>query len=146
MCGIIGIAGHEEAGYLSYLGLHALQHRGEEAAGIASSDGRVCHRAMAPGLVDETSSRHIPASEPPGQPQEAPTFEITLGSAVVRVRGAVDGRTLAAVLKVLKGASVIVPPTSVRVPVATKPVDCLFERVALLRRLQRRRRRAAQLA
>jgi len=57
---------------------------------------------FAPVLVDESSSRRIPALEPPRQPDEAPTIEITLGSAVVRVRGAVDARTLAAVLKVLK--------------------------------------------
>ncbi len=50
-CGIFGIFAHPEAANLTYLGLHALQHRGQEAAGIASSDGRDMrvHRAM--GLV-----------------------------------------------------------------------------------------------
>ncbi len=50
-CGIFGIFAHPEAANLTYLGLHALQHRGQEAAGIASSDGREMrvHRAM--GLV-----------------------------------------------------------------------------------------------
>lgn len=38
MCGIFGIAGHPEASNLVYLGLYALQHRGQEAAGIVSSD------------------------------------------------------------------------------------------------------------
>ena len=57
---------------------------------------------FAPVLVDETCSRRIPAPELPRQPEEAPTIEITLGSAVVRVRGAVDSRTLAAVLKVVR--------------------------------------------
>ncbi|MCS6900196.1 MAG: amidophosphoribosyltransferase [Myxococcales bacterium] len=53
MCGIFGIFGHEEAANLTYLGLHALQHRGQESAGIASSDGRglYVHREM--GLVQE---------------------------------------------------------------------------------------------
>lgn len=37
MCGVFGIYGHEEASRLTYLGLHALQHRGQESAGIASS-------------------------------------------------------------------------------------------------------------
>lgn len=51
MCGVFGIFGHPEAANLAYLGLHALQHRGQEAAGIVSSDGEklFAHRAM--GLV-----------------------------------------------------------------------------------------------
>jgi transposase len=57
---------------------------------------------FAPVLVDESSARRIPALEAPRQPDASPTIEITLGSAIVRVRGAVDARTLAAVLKVLK--------------------------------------------
>jgi len=39
MCGVFGIIGHPEAGRMSYLGLYALQHRGQESAGIASVDG-----------------------------------------------------------------------------------------------------------
>lgn len=39
-CGIFAIYGHPEAANLAYLGLHALQHRGQESAGIATSDGR----------------------------------------------------------------------------------------------------------
>jgi amidophosphoribosyltransferase len=39
MCGLIGIFGHPEAANLAYLGLHALQHRGQESAGIVASDG-----------------------------------------------------------------------------------------------------------
>ena len=38
MCGIFGIFGHPEAANLTYLGLHALQHRGQESAGIVSLD------------------------------------------------------------------------------------------------------------
>jgi transposase len=57
---------------------------------------------FAPVLVDESSSRRIAALEPPRQPDNASAIEITLGSAIVRVRGAVDARTLAAVLKILK--------------------------------------------
>ena len=50
-CGVFGIFGHPEASRLTYLGLHALQHRGQEAAGIVSSDGELlrAHRGM--GLV-----------------------------------------------------------------------------------------------
>ena len=39
MCGIFGVHGHPEASNLTYLGLHALQHRGQESAGIVASDG-----------------------------------------------------------------------------------------------------------
>ncbi len=47
-CGVFAIYGHPEAANLTYLGLYALQHRGQESAGIASSDGNEihCHRAM----------------------------------------------------------------------------------------------------
>jgi amidophosphoribosyltransferase len=38
-CGVFGVFGHAEAAHLTYLGLHALQHRGQESAGIVSSDG-----------------------------------------------------------------------------------------------------------
>src|SRR5690242_8070080 len=50
MCGIFGIVGHPEAANLTYLGLHALQHRGQESAGIVSSDGQL-HAERAMGLV-----------------------------------------------------------------------------------------------
>jgi amidophosphoribosyltransferase len=51
MCGVFGILGHPEASNLAYLGLHALQHRGQESAGIVASDGErlYAHRSM--GLV-----------------------------------------------------------------------------------------------
>ncbi len=47
-CGVFAIYGHPEAANLTYLGLYALQHRGQESAGIASSDGRNlhCHKSM----------------------------------------------------------------------------------------------------
>jgi amidophosphoribosyltransferase len=47
-CGVFAIYGHPEAANLTYLGLYALQHRGQESAGIACSDGREiqCHKAM----------------------------------------------------------------------------------------------------
>jgi amidophosphoribosyltransferase len=48
MCGIFGIYGHKEAANLAYLGLHALQHRGQESAGIVTGDGQELrmHRGM----------------------------------------------------------------------------------------------------
>ena len=47
-CGVFAIHGHPEAANLAYLGLYALQHRGQESAGIATSDGReiYCHKSM----------------------------------------------------------------------------------------------------
>jgi amidophosphoribosyltransferase len=56
MCGVFGIFGHPEAANMAYLGLHALQHRGQEAAGIVTSDGEklYAHRAM--GLVQAAFS------------------------------------------------------------------------------------------
>ena len=38
MCGVVGVYGHPEAANLAYLGLYALQHRGQESAGIASAE------------------------------------------------------------------------------------------------------------
>ena len=50
-CGIFGIYGHAEASTLTQLGLFALQHRGQEACGIVSSDGEDLHQFRAKGLV-----------------------------------------------------------------------------------------------
>jgi amidophosphoribosyltransferase len=51
MCGIVGVYGHTEASNLAYLALHALQHRGQESAGIVSSDGGRLHAHRTMGLV-----------------------------------------------------------------------------------------------
>src|SRR5215471_1086563 len=53
MCGIFGIHGHPEASNITYLGLHALQHRGQESAGIVSADGRGLHARREMGLVQD---------------------------------------------------------------------------------------------
>ncbi len=52
-CGLFGIFNHPEAARLTYLGLYALQHRGEESAGMMVSDGNVLRGHKAMGLVDE---------------------------------------------------------------------------------------------
>ena len=52
-CGVFGIFGHAEAAKLAYLGLYALQHRGQESAGIASTDGLDVHAHKAIGHVQE---------------------------------------------------------------------------------------------
>src|SRR5687767_7047171 len=55
-CGVFAVYGHSEAANITYLGLHALQHRGQESAGIVTSDGEqlYAHRAM--GLVQDAFS------------------------------------------------------------------------------------------
>jgi len=64
MCGVFGIHGHAEAANLTYLGLHALQHRGQESAGIVTSDGTrlYAHRQM--GLVQEAIDEEVLARLP----------------------------------------------------------------------------------
>jgi len=52
-CGIFAIVGHPDAARLTYLGLYALQHRGQESAGIVSSDGRKLHEQKGMGHVAE---------------------------------------------------------------------------------------------
>ncbi len=52
-CGVFGIFGHPEASNLTYLGLYALQHRGQESAGIAASDGVKIRHSKAMGYVNE---------------------------------------------------------------------------------------------
>ena len=50
-CGVVAIYSHPEAETLAYLGLHALQHRGQESAGIVSADGMSLHIHKSMGLV-----------------------------------------------------------------------------------------------
>ncbi|MBW2496206.1 MAG: amidophosphoribosyltransferase [Deltaproteobacteria bacterium] len=58
-CGVFGVHGDDEASHLTYLGLYAIQHRGQESCGIVASNGRehVAHRAM--GLVADTFGAKI---------------------------------------------------------------------------------------
>jgi amidophosphoribosyltransferase len=59
MCGIFGIFNHPEASNHTYLGLYALQHRGQESGGIVSSDGKRLHLYRQMGLVSEIFTRDI---------------------------------------------------------------------------------------
>ena len=58
-CGVVGVYGHPEAATLAYLSLYALQHRGQESAGIVASNGEalITHRGM--GLVADIFSQDI---------------------------------------------------------------------------------------
>jgi amidophosphoribosyltransferase len=57
MCGIFGIYNHPEASNITYLGLYSLQHRGQESAGIVSSDGKHLRHFRQMGLVSEIFNR-----------------------------------------------------------------------------------------
>lgn len=59
-CGVFGIWGHENAAQVSYYGLHSLQHRGQEGAGIVVNNGEkiVGHKGL--GLISEVFSRGEP--------------------------------------------------------------------------------------
>ena len=63
-CGVFGIYGHPEAAKLAYLGLYALQHRGQESAGIATSDGEQVLLSKAMGLVADAFSEKTLAALP----------------------------------------------------------------------------------
>ena len=55
-CGVVGIYGHPDAANLAYLGLYALQHRGQESAGIAASSNGKMHLEVGMGLVADVFS------------------------------------------------------------------------------------------
>ena len=63
-CGVFGVFGHAEAAKLAYLGLYALQHRGQESAGIVSSDGVNLHTHRAMGEVEEIFKPDVIAKLP----------------------------------------------------------------------------------
>ncbi|HLG21134.1 MAG TPA: amidophosphoribosyltransferase [Bdellovibrionota bacterium] len=58
MCGIFGIAGNNEASNLTYLGLYALQHRGQESAGIVSADGKRLFKMRRRSLVSDAFDKN----------------------------------------------------------------------------------------
>ncbi|MGA7907222.1 MAG: amidophosphoribosyltransferase, partial [Candidatus Sulfotelmatobacter sp.] len=58
-CGVVAIFAHPEAEKLAYLGLHALQHRGQESAGMVTSDGLNLHQHKAMGLVADIFTEDV---------------------------------------------------------------------------------------
>jgi len=58
-CGVMGVFGHPEASKLAYLGLYALQHRGQESAGVVSSDGQKLHSHKGMGEVSEIFNQEV---------------------------------------------------------------------------------------
>lgn len=64
MCGVFGIYDHPEAANLTYLGLHALQHRGQESAGVVSNDSGTLHGVRSMGHVRHIFTRDVLAQLP----------------------------------------------------------------------------------
>ena len=81
-CGVFGIFGHPDATILTALGLHALQHRGQEAAGIVAFDGKRFNSERRLGLVGDHFSRESTIKRLPGD------------SAIGHVRYATTGETI----------------------------------------------------
>ncbi|MDR1777403.1 MAG: amidophosphoribosyltransferase [Desulfovibrio sp.] len=93
-CGLFGIYGHEEAARLTYFGLYAQQHRGQESAGIVSSDGDAIfeHKGMGlvPDVFAEGDLQRLPGSTALGHVRYSTTGQSALRNAqpfVVRYRG-----------------------------------------------------------
>jgi amidophosphoribosyltransferase len=63
-CGVFGVFGHAEAAKMAYLGLYALQHRGQESAGIASTDGLEVHVHKSLGHVQDIFTPSVIAKLP----------------------------------------------------------------------------------
>jgi amidophosphoribosyltransferase len=58
-CGVFAIVGNSEASNIAYLGLHGLQHRGQESAGMVTSDGERLHAYRRMGLVGDIFSPEV---------------------------------------------------------------------------------------
>src|SRR5258708_38296619 len=83
-CGVFGIFGHPEAAAITALGLHALQHRGQEAAGIVSFDGARFHSERRLGLVGDTFSRREAIERLPGTAAAGHVRYSTTGATILR--------------------------------------------------------------
>ncbi len=83
-CGVVGVFGTEDAGLLTALGLHALQHRGEVGCGMASYDGARFHSAREMGLVGENFGGDEAPRRVPGYAAIGHTRYATQGATVLR--------------------------------------------------------------
>jgi amidophosphoribosyltransferase len=79
-CGIIGIFNHPEAAEIAYLSLYSMQHRGQEGAGIVSSDGNKVFRHVGQGLINEVFNAHEIIEELKGHVAVGHTRYSTTGS------------------------------------------------------------------
>ncbi len=65
-CGVFGVFGHQDAAAITTLGLHSLQHRGQEAAGIVTFDGSTFHAERHVGLIGDTFTKQSVIERLPG--------------------------------------------------------------------------------
>jgi amidophosphoribosyltransferase len=83
-CGVFGIFGHPDAAAITALGLHALQHRGQEAAGIVSFDGERFHSERRLGLVGDAFSEKSVIDRLPGSAAVGHVRYSTTGETILR--------------------------------------------------------------
>jgi amidophosphoribosyltransferase len=83
-CGVFGIFGHPDAAAVTALGLHALQHRGQEAAGIVSFDGKRFSSERRMGLVSEHFSTRSVIDRLPGSAAIGHVRYSTTGETILR--------------------------------------------------------------
>jgi amidophosphoribosyltransferase len=83
-CGVFGIYGTQQAAAHTVLGLHALQHRGQEAAGVVSFDGGHFHSHRAQGLVGDNFSSEAVIASLPGHAAIGHNRYSTTGAPVLR--------------------------------------------------------------
>ncbi|TCK31594.1 amidophosphoribosyltransferase [Ancylobacter aquaticus] len=83
-CGVFGIYGHPDAAAITALGLHALQHRGQEAAGITTYDGRRFHSERRLGLVSDAFSDGEAIKRLPGHIAVGHVRYSTTGETILR--------------------------------------------------------------
>ena len=83
-CGIFGVYGHPDASALVALGLHALQHRGQEAAGIVSYDQKQFHAERRMGLVSEHFTKSNVIDNLPGDAAVGHVRYSTTGGTILR--------------------------------------------------------------
>ena len=85
-CGVFGIFGHPDAAAITALGLHALQHRGQEAAGIVSYDGKRFNSERRMGMVADAFSKASTIERLPGEGRlfegEPDARDLTAGRAI----------------------------------------------------------------
>lgn len=83
-CGVFGVFGHPDAAAITALGLHALQHRGQEAAGIVSFDGKRYHAERRLGLVGDHFSNAEVIDRLPGHMAVGHVRYSTTGETILR--------------------------------------------------------------
>src|ERR687893_2405052 len=83
-CGVFGVYGHQDAAALTALGLHALQHRGQEAAGIVAYDGDSFHAHRGMGHVGDIFGSKEVMARLPGRAALGHTRYATTGEVALR--------------------------------------------------------------